>query len=336
MSTTVSGEVLSQEEVDALLKGVDVENDAPPPEAAPEGIRPYNLAAHERIVRGRMPTLEIINERFARLLQSGLFNFMRRTPDIGISPIRAIKYSEFLRNLAMPTNLSIMQARPLRGGALFVIEPTLVFPVVDSMFGGDGRFHTRVEGRDFTPTEQRIIRRMVEVITTDYQKAWSGVYPLQFEYQRSEMHTQFANIATPTEIVVVSTFNVELGAVGGKFHICIPYATLEPIRNLIYNPVPGDLAEPDGRWMRLLTDQLQQADVELVAELAAVDLTVRNLLAIKVGDVLPVDIVPVIEAGVDGVPVVECTYGVVNGKYALRVEGTIRAERNAPFGGNDA
>jgi flagellar motor switch protein FliM len=332
----MSSEFLSQDEVDALLKGVGADDDTPAVVETPGAIRPYNLATQERIVRGRMPTLEIINDRFARLLRIGLFNFMRRNPEISVGPIRVIKYSEFLRNLAVPTNLNIMQVKPLRGNALFVIEPTLVFPVVDNMFGGDGRFHTRVEGRDFTATEQRIIQRMLDVITADYQKSWAAVYPLKFEYLRSEMHTQFANIATPSEVVVVSSFQVELGQGGGSFHICIPYSTLEPIRNLIYSPVPGDHAEPDRRWLRMLTSQVQLAEVELVAQLARSSITVRDLLAMQVGDVLPIDIPPKIHAEVDGVSLLECQYGVVNGQYALRVDRMITPESDPTAGARHA
>src|SRR5437016_4587331 len=199
----MSNEFLTQDEVDALLKGVGGEKDEPQITEETGGVRPYNLATQERIVRGRMPTLESINDRFARLLRIGLFNFMRRSPEVSVGPVRVIKYSEFIRNLVVPTNLNVVQMKPLRGNALFVFEPTLVFLVVDNLFGGDGRFHSRVEGRDFTPTEQRIIQRMLQVVFDDYQKSWKGIYPLTFEYVRSEMHTQFANIATPTEIVVV-------------------------------------------------------------------------------------------------------------------------------------
>ena len=168
----MANEFLTQDEVDALLKGVSGDAEAPAQEDAPGGVRPYNLATQERIVRGRMPALEIINERFARSLRVGLFNFMRRSPEISVGPVRVIKYSEFVRNLVVPTNLNIVQVKPLRGSGLFVFEPSLVFLVVDNLFGGDGRFHMRVEGRDFTPTEQRIIRRMLEVVTADYEAAW--------------------------------------------------------------------------------------------------------------------------------------------------------------------
>ena len=315
----MSNEFLTQDEVDALLNGVSGEED----EVVQEdigGVRSYNLATQERIVRGRMPTLEVINERFARLLRIGLFNFMRRSPEISVGPVRVIKYSEFIRNLVVPTNLNVVQVKPLRGNALFVFEPTLVFLVVDNLFGGDGRFHSRVEGRDFTPTEQRIIQRMLQVVFDDYQKSWKGIYPLTFEYVRSEMRTQFANIATPTEIVVVTTFNIELGAGGGAFHICVPYATLEPIRDLIYSSMQGNHMEPDRRWVRMLSKQVQSAEVDLTANLVSLTLTVDQLLKVKVGDVLSADIPKTVTAQVDGVPIFEARYGALNGQYAIMIE----------------
>lgn len=326
----MANEFLTQDEVDALLKGVSGDAEAPAQEDAPGGVRPYNLATQERIVRGRMPALEIINERFARSLRVGLFNFMRRSPEISVGPVRVIKYSEFVRNLVVPTNLNIVQVKPLRGSGLFVFEPSLVFLVVDNLFGGDGRFHMRVEGRDFTPTEQRIIRRMLEVVTADYEASWKHVHPLKFEYLRSEMHTQFANIASPTEVVIVSTFSIELGSGGGAFHVCIPYSTLEPIRDLIYSPLQGDNLEPDRRWIRMLSRQVQGAEVDLAADIASRSITVRDLLAIKVGDVLDIELPPRVEARVDGVPVFECSYGTLHGQIALRVEKLLPPEKDPP------
>jgi flagellar motor switch protein FliM len=321
----MSNEFLTQDEVDALLKGVSGEEEEQTQVLDPGAVRPYNLATQERIVRGRMPTLEIIHERFARLLRIGLFNFMRRSPEISVGPVRAIKYSEFVRNLVVPTNINIAQMKPLRGNALFVFEPALVFLVVDNLFGGDGRFHTRVEGREFTPTEQRIIQKMLQVVFDDYQSAWKNVYPLIFEFQRSEMHTQFANIATPTEIVVATTFNIDFGAGGGAFHICVPYASLEPIRDVIYSTMQGDHTEPDKRWIRMLSKQVQAAEVELSARLVETPVTVQQLIRLKVGDVIGVDIPPTVQATIDGVPIFECTYGARNGQYAIRIERALRA-----------
>lgn len=326
---------LSQEEVDALLKGVTGDQDS---NAAPEdesGIRPYNLATQERIVRGRMPTLEIINERFARLLRIGLFNFLHRSAEVSIGPVRVHKYSEFIRNLVVPTNLNLVHMKPLRGTALIVFDPNLVFLLVDNLFGGDGRFHTRVEGRDFTQTEQRIIQRVLGIVFENYAKSWEPVYPIEFEYIRSEMNTQFANIATPNEVVVATTFTIELGPVSGEMHFCTPYSMIEPIRDILTSSLQGETLEMDKRWVRLMTQQIQTAEVEIVADLGSARATLGEILNLKVGDVIPVTIPEKIEAKVDGVPVMECSYGKFNGQYALRVEKLLSYSTNDFLQGED-
>lgn len=322
---------LSQDEVDALLEGVNG-SDEPEDLLPADGIRQYDLASQERIVRGRMPTLEIIHERFARNLRIGLFNFMRKSPELSIGTTRVIKYSQFLRELVVPTNINIAAAKPLRGSALFVFEPTLVFGVIDTMFGGSGKFNTRIEGRDFTPTEQRIIQRLLDVVFEDYHKAWLPVFPLEFMYQRAEMHTQFANVATPSEIVVATSFRLEFSDVAaGSIHICMPYAMLEPIRDLLYNAMQGDNAEPDHRWVKLLSRQVQDAEVELIAHLGRAHATLNDLMKMKPGDVIPLHVHDILPVMVDGVPVMDAHYGIYNGHYALRVNSfTNSAKESAP------
>lgn len=313
-------DILSQEEVDALLRGVTGETEEASTEQDGGGIRSYDIGRQERIVRGRMPTLELIHERFARLFRIGLYNFMRRTAEISINPVKVQKYSDFIRNLVVPTNLNVVHANPLRGSGLIIIEPTLVFQVVDHLFGGNGQIHTRIEGRDFTPTEQRVIMRILDVVFVEFEKAWATVYPLKYEYVRSEMNTQFANICTPTEVVVTASFTVDLGSGGGDIHVCLPYSLLEPIRDTIYSSFQADRAESDLRWVRLMTEQVQDAKLELVAKLAEASLTLRDLTELKVGDVISLAVPETLEATVNGIPVLECKYGVSNGQYALKVE----------------
>jgi flagellar motor switch protein FliM len=326
-------EFMSQAEVDALLKGVTGEIDTIVETAEHSGVRPYNLATQERIVRGRMPGLEIISERFARLMRSGIFNFMRRTAEISVAPVRVQKYSEFTRNLPIPTNLNLVHVKPFRGTALFVFDPNLVFFVVDNVFGGDGRFHTRVEGRDFTQTEQRIIGKLLNLTFEHYMASWKSVYPVQFEFVRSEMHTQFANVATPNEIVVVTQFSIEFGSVGGTLHICMPYSMIEPIRDILCSPLQGEALEVDKRWVRVLSQQVQTAEVELLVDLTEIPVTFEQILNLQVNDVLPVTIPEHVIAKVDGVPVMECGYGIFNGQYALRVNRMISAADIAKDGG---
>ena len=313
---------LSQDEVDSLLQGVTGEPDAAKEQPGAESgeVRSYNLASQERIVRGRMPTLEIINERFARLFRIGLFNFIRRTPEISVGPVRVTKFGEFIRNLPVPTNLNLMQTKPLRGNGLFIFDPNLVFQVVDNMFGGDGRFHTRVEGRDFTQTEQRIIQNMLTVAFDAYDKSWESVYPLKCEYVRSEMNPQFANIATPSEVVIVTSFEIELSGSGGSLHICMPYSMLEPVKELLFSPMQGEHMTVDKRWLQLLAKQVQCADVELIALLGTANITLDRVLKMRCGDIIPLTVDENITACVDGVPVMECKYGTFNNQYALKIE----------------
>ena len=332
----MADDILSQDEVDALLKGVTGESEEEARDENTSGVRPYNLATQERIVRGRMPGLELINERFARLLRIGLFNFVRRSAEISVGPVRVMKYSEFIRNLVVPTNLNLVRVNPLRGTALFIFDPNLVFLVVDNLFGGDGRFHMRVEGRDFTATEQRIIQNMLNVVFSEMKKCWEPLFPVEFEYIRSEMNTQFANIATPSEVVVVTTFNIELGSGGGDFHVCLPYAMIEPVRDLLYSSMQGERMEVDERWTRMLTKQIQVAEVNLVANLGEAPVNLGQILNMQVGDVISLDIPEAIVAEVDGLPVLECKYGVLNGQYALKVNKilTMPEHESSPESGN--
>lgn len=321
----MSESFLSQEEVDALLEGVTGESQKLVEEVHERGeVRSYNISSQERIVRGRMPTMEIVNERFARNLRVGLFNFIRRSPEISVGPVTVQRYSAFLRELAVPTNFNIVAIRPLRGSGLIVCEPALVFGVIDTLYGGIGKFQSRIEGRDFSATEQRVINRLVDVITDEYKKAWKGIYPLELEYQRSEMQPQFANIATPSEIVVSTSFQLEIGEITGAIHFCMPYATLEPIRDVLYSSTQGDSIEVDRRWVNVLTQEIQAAEITLVAELARADATIEQLLAMKRGDFIELDRQPRIQVTVDGVPVFECQYGTHNAKYAIRIEKSLR------------
>ena len=317
---------LSQGEVDALLRGVSDFDDIEQSVSAAAEVVAYNLGAQERIVRGSMPTLEIINERFVRLMRIALFNFMRRAIEVTVRPVQVIKYGEFIRNLVVPTNLNLVTIKPFRGTSLVIFDPSLVFAIVDCMFGGDGRFHTRIEGRDFTMVEYRIIQRTLEIVFDNYVSAWAPVYNIECEFIRSEMNTQFANIATPNEFVVTSSFDVEVGGSSGSFHLCIPISSFEPIRDLLKSSVSGDGAESGLNWGRLLTKEIQTAEVELVANLGQASLTIAELVALKVGDMIPLALNEEVQVCVENVPVISCRYGTSGGNYALRVEKFLKAD----------
>ena len=320
-------DILSQDEIDALLHGVDggkVETgtDVPPQDGV---ARPYDLASNDRIVRGRMPTLEMINDRFARFLRTTIFNLLRRTAEISVSGVQTIKFSQYVHSLLVPTSLNMVRVRPLRGTGLVVFDPKLVFTLVDNFFGGDGRFYTKIEGRDFTPTERRVIQMLLMQVLKDLKEAWQMVADVEFEYLSSEMNPQFANIVSPTEVVVVSTFHVELEGGGGDIQLTLPYATIEPLRELLAAGVQSDRKEVDDRWPQALRHEVRAALVELEATLAETDITLGELLAMQPGDVIPIEMPKVITARVDGVPVFNGQFGISRGNLALKV-----AERVVP------
>jgi flagellar motor switch protein FliM len=317
-------QILSQDEVDALLQGITGESQTvEEPEASADGVRSYDPASQERIVRDRMPALEVVNERFARNIRSGLAELIRKAPEVSVGGIKVHKFSAFLREIVVPTNFNLVAVKPLRGSGLIVCDPTLVFACIDALFGGIGKYTTRIEGREFSATELRVIQRLVGVIAAEYARAWDGIYPVQLEYQRSEMQPQFANVASPADVVVTTSFTVDIGDSSGTLHFCIPYSTLEPIRDVLYSSIQGDSTDRDTRWIQLMKTQLQAAEVQLVAELARAPATVEQLLAFKPGDFIELDLDPLIQAKVDGVPVFDCHYGSSNNRYALRVDRLI-------------
>ncbi|WP_312629467.1 flagellar motor switch protein FliM [Scandinavium sp.] len=319
----MSDSILSQDEIDRLLNGgSSAESEEPAGGTALESeIKPYDPTTQRRVVRERLHSLEIINERFARQFRIGLFNLLRRSPDITAGNIKIQPYHEFARNLPVPTNLNLVHMNPLRGTALFVFSPNLVFMAVDNLFGGDGRFPTKADGREFTPTEQRVIKRMLTMALEAYDSAWSSIFKLKTEYVRAEIQVKFTNItSSPNDIVVTTPFYVEIGAHRGEFDICIPFSIIEPLRELLTSPPLENSKQEDQQWRSTLSSQLRETGLELVASFADIPARLSKVMKMKVGDVIPIDKQETIEARVDGVPVLSGKYGCVNNQYALKVE----------------
>ncbi|WP_404472493.1 flagellar motor switch protein FliM [Vreelandella venusta] len=316
-------DLLSQEEIDALLKGVSGDDEPSASTSHSENearIRPYDPATQHRVIRERLHALDFINERFARYFRNSLFNLIRRSADITVESVRYQSFSDFSRNVPVPTNLNLVSMKPLRGSALVVFPPNLVFMVVDNLFGGDGRFVTKSDGREFTNTEQRIIQRLLNLALEAYQEAWKVVYPIEAHFLRSEVQSKFANITnSPNEIVVNTKFNIEVGNLSSNFQVCMPYAMIEPLRDLLVNPINDSNHDHDGTWSRRMASELRHSEVELVAEFAQIPSRIAHVMGLKKGDVLPMDIPQTITARVDGVPVMECEYGSQLQQRALRV-----------------
>ncbi len=336
-------DLLSQAEIDALLSGMngggddnitdlyEDENDDMSQYLEPTSnnsnttptiergvVREYDLSSQERIVRGRMPTLEMVNERFARLLRTSFFQLLRRSSEIYVSPIKIQKFSEFTQNLLVPTNLSIIKAHPLRGKALVVMNPALIFTVVDNFFGGGGGFHTQSEGKEFTPVEMRIVRIILDMIFKDLKEAWKPAIDLEFEYLSSEINPRFANIVEAGEMVVVATVHVDLEGGGGDIHVTMPYTMLEPIRELL-DVINISADEVDQNWHSLLLNEVMRVELDINSFLVEKTMSIRDVLQLKKGDVIPVEMPENVKIRAAGIPIFEGKMGIYDGNYAVQI-----------------
>jgi flagellar motor switch protein FliM len=326
-------DILGQDDIDALLRqaqGGPAEAEAEPEIVLGADGKPfdYDFGHSARIVRGRMPTLEMINERFARLLRTTLYNLLRRTASVSVGSVEFLKFSDYVNRLMLPTSLNLVQFHPLRGTGLFVLDPKLVFSLVDILFGGKGR-HVKIEGREFTALETRLIHTLLGSAFDNLREAWSHVVELKLQLVGSEVNPHFANIVSPTEIIIVSTFQIDFDDQGGELHIAAPYSMFEPLREILESGMQSDRVEHDDRWTQALRLELQDAEVELSAHLGEVSLKLGEVLKLAPGDILDCDFNGSVTLYAEDVPMFRGTYGRSGGQHALKVTEHIgRARRS--------
>ena len=324
------GQILSQEEVDALLKGVaggDVETESGrASRTGQERVEKYDFSSQEKVVRGRMPTLDVINDRFARFFRNALSNMLRRMVDITPVSLDTLKFGNFMRSLPVPTSIHIVRVEPLRGNALVVVEAGLAFALIDCFFGGRGKAGVKVEGREFTPIEQRILYKVVNAVMKEWANAWKPVYELHFSYVRGEMNPQFAGIIPNEDLFIVIQFEVEMDETSGNVMLCLPYMLIEPIRDRLYASFQTeDKGEIDASWLERFKDELMGVNLDISVELGNTSITGRELTSLKPGDVMVLDkdIDGLLMVKVQGVPKFYARPGKVRETMAVEVEGII-------------
>jgi flagellar motor switch protein FliM len=315
--------ILSQDEVDALLKGIsdgEIETETAI-SLDPSNVKSYDLTSRDRIVSGKMPTMEIVNERFARAASISLCRFIGKVAETRVESFQLIKYSEFIEKLPVPASLNLFRTVPFRGTSLFFFDAALIFFMVDILFGGKGKMHMKVEGRDFTPIEQRIIIRLIEILFKDLQTAWSLIENIGFQYVRSELNPQFATIVAPTDIVLATTFSLELEWVQGRMGYCIPYSTIEPVKDRLYGRVQSEYPETDRNWSERIAGHLNDISLEIVVEAGTTEMVLRDLISLKVGDVIRLNNGPndPMLFKIQDRPKGLCVPGQQNGSYAVEV-----------------
>ncbi len=322
-------DILSQDEVDALINGVDDGDiEVSPVEQPPhDSIKGYDFTNRDRVVRGRMQTLALLNERFARFLRTSLCEMLHRSVEITPGEVQVMKFSEHLYSLFAPTSLNVIQMHPLKGSGLIVFDPQLVFAVLDNYFGGEGRFETKMSEREFTATELRIINKLLQLCFDKLKTAWQPIMDVELELLNHETNPEFASIVNPTDAVIVSSFSIGLDGGSGELHITFPYAALEPIRELLETTIKNEPTEDDGRWHQAIREELMSVDVELSAMLTETKLTVEQVLNLDVGDILPIEMPNYVVTKAEDIPIFRANYGEHNEQAALKIIDIIEHPR---------
>ncbi len=317
-------QVLSQTEVDALLSAVSdnrVDSDDMGDDSMKSGVVQYDLANQDRIIRGRMPTLDIIHDRFIRLFRVTLSNALRKMANLSVNSTGPLKFSEFMNSLPLPSCLNILRLDPLRGAAVMVIESKLLYALVDSFFGGNDVPYTKIEGKDFTQIEIKIARRVVLSAIDDYEKAWEPVYPLKVGYSRTEINPQFVAVVPPSDVVIATTFDVELEKVSGTIKIVIPYATLEPIKSKLSVGFQSEQLEVDFIWINRIKEQIMGTSANVLVKLGEADIALRDLMELQAGDIIQLDsdaTMP-LDIQIEGIPKFKGIPGLLKGNRALKI-----------------
>ncbi|EPJ45995.1 MAG: flagellar motor switch protein [Osedax symbiont Rs1] len=315
-------DLLSQDEIDALLHGADDSADSSTDDADDgedaDGVRAYDLASNDRVVRGRMPTLELINERFARNARNSIYNLLRSAADVAVEDVQFLKYGDYIHTLYVPSSMCVMRVEPFKGAGLFILDAKLVFKLVDNFYGGDGR-HAKIEGRDFTPTENRLVFKLLESFFRDLHDAWEPVVALKFKRVGHEVNPSMANMINQSDVVVVSTFQVDLESGTSQFHVVYPYAMLEPIKDLLVSGSQKEESNEDERWQESLQRELVMSSVPLNMTIAQREVTLADIIELREGDVIPVEIPELLELKANRVPIFTCKLGTSRGNLAVKI-----------------
>ena len=320
-------ELLSQEEIDTLLSGVD-EGDVATESSVVDGEAvAFDFTRQDRIVRGRMPTLEMVNERFARFFRPSLLGLMQRGAEVTPQGIRVEKYSDYAASLPMPASLSWIELKPLHGAGLLMLDATLVFTLVDNFFGGNGGT-VKIENRNFTATEMRVVSRVINACFDNLREAWQAVVDVQPTLLGSEDNPTLSNVVSPDDSMVVSTFQVDLEGGSGEFHIALPVSMLEPIKETLDSGIQSDTTHKDDRWTQVLKDELLYASVAINCSVVEKEIALRDIIDLQEGDVIPIDMPETVRVLANGTPVLNATLGVSGEKLALQVVDRISNNRN--------
>jgi flagellar motor switch protein FliM len=290
-------------------------------------VRKHDLAAEDSTLGVNVASLDMINERFIRLFRLGMLEVLRTSPRMNPTRTQIVRFGDYLKDLKAPLSVNIVRMSPLRGYAMVVIEPTVVFSSLDSFFGGFGRGVGQLPpGRLFTPTETRIIKIILQVFFRSFKEAWSPLTPVDFEHISSEINPQFAQIVDENDLVILSRFESEATSQGSGFvDMVIPYVALKPVRDLLRSRVQtGDGNEDSDKvWRAQLSDAVHDAELEMQVLLGKLSVSLQQLQTMQPGDILPFKKSDFARVMVQDMPVYDVEVGDMGGQVAIKVVNAV-------------
>ncbi len=318
-------DLLSKEEIDTLLTGVD-DGDVEIERSVNDGVAvPFDFKQQDQIVRGRMPTLEMLNERFARFFRTTLSDMLQRNCGVSANTIEVQKYAEYAGDLYVPASLNWVEFAPLYGRGLITLDATLVFKLVDLFFGGNGQ-NVKVETREFTMTEQRIVNRVINGSFADIKQAWQSVVDFALQLKSHESNPLLTNMMAPSESVIVSRFEVDLDGDAGQFHIVLPISMVEPIKDTLGAGLKTDVDSSDDQWGDELRRELMHASIDLNCKVVERQISLRDILDLEEGDVIPVDLPEYVSVLANDRLIYSAKLGVSGDRMALEIHQRVAAD----------
>lgn len=316
---------LTQEEIDSLIFGEVAEEE----EVDTGGIKQFDFGSTDKIIRGRMPTLEMINERFARFFRVSMFNVMSKSIECTFGGIEVLKFQDFMRSQYVPTSLNLVKINPLRGRGLLSFDSNLIYTAVENFFGGDGRFYTKIEGRDFSEIELSIIGMMRDAAFRDIEQSWKSIMPISIDLLSVELNPQFANIVSPSEAVIVSKFEVELDGGGGGMHFVMPYSMVEPIKEVLQAGTQSESVELDERWSVSLKEEINNIVIDLSVEFGEAVVSLQELSRLEAGDIIPMEVKDKVMIKSEDIPIFTGKLGQMGGNFAVQAIESVARPRGS-------
>lgn len=327
-------QVLSQDEVDALLNAVNDGDEADDllggdddfdgfggDDDLNENIQPYDLTNQDRVIRGRMPILEIIYERFIRSFRVSLSNSLRKISTISMISTDLLKFGEFVNTLPIPSCMCILRFNSLRGPVLLVFESKLAYAILDSYFGGTDRPFTKIEGKEFTQIELSFMRKVMDMAINDLEDAWAPVHKIDAQYIRTEINPQFVGVVPPSDVIIATTFEVEFESASGTIMVVIPYSTIEPIKQKLSSSFQTDSDVADNIWTNAMKEHIVETDSTCIVKLGESSMTIGDLVNLQVGDIIPLDQEASGEVlvEIEGAGKMKCLIGAYKGNRAVQI-----------------